>query len=432
MPVFLAYLLFPVGVVLFLCRGRRGSFAHRAGQLLALALALGSLWLSYYLFAAGERAGWSSDGAGALFVMIFIVLLVGLGLAFGWMLVWSFSREDPEEEDRLARVRTAVALLVVLGIAVPLARAGWGSFAGRHSHDSDVVSLYLTADGRELRSVDSVGLVKLWDAADGGHRATRVGGGLAEPPLYGPAGGMLLPAHDFARRYYVLHPGSDLDALGQGREIHAEQAALTAEGEIVKATRGTIEWAPLADPRPLQPRRFFWQRAIRAIAPGPRGELSFVDQDGRLVRVSGVPPAVTRALDLPPREYTRLAFSPSGRALVAVERAGRALAVLESGEVRELPESLSLELFAFDGPDSLVCGRDTLTQVSLAELRARPLTGPLPRAIALAASPEGRVFFASGPDVYVLKPRWWKGDALARVVRLTDYRLRAASTARRR
>jgi hypothetical protein len=106
--------------VLFLCRDAAG-FAHRVGQLLALAAALGSLWLGYYLFAAGERARWSSDGAGILFVMIFMVLLAGLGVVFAGMLFWSFSRDDGEEPDRLAGARTALALLVLLAIAVPLA-----------------------------------------------------------------------------------------------------------------------------------------------------------------------------------------------------------------------------------------------------------------------------------------------------------------------
>jgi hypothetical protein len=63
------------------------------------------------LFAAGERARWSSDGAGILFVMIFMVLLAGVGVVFAWMLFWSFSREGAEEDDRLAGVRTALALL---------------------------------------------------------------------------------------------------------------------------------------------------------------------------------------------------------------------------------------------------------------------------------------------------------------------------------
>lgn len=432
MPVFLAYLVFPFGLVLFLCRARPGSFAHRVGQLLALALGLGCLWLSYYLFAGGQRAGWSSDGAGILFVMIFMVLLAGLGIALLWLLLWSFTRDEADGDDRLAGVRTAMALLVLLAIAVPLARAGWASFAGRHSHDASVVSLYLTADQSELRSVDRAGILKTWDAASGRHRGTRVGGGLTEPPFYGPSGGMLLPAWQFARRYYFLHPGTDLDALGPGIEVHAVLAALAPGGELVTASRTSLEWAPVADQRAAGRRRFFWERAIRDLAVSPRGEAVFVDEDGRLVSVAGTPPAVTRALDLPPRDYERLAFSPSGSILLAVDRAGAAVAVLANGEVRELPDGVRLELFAFDGPDSLVCGREGLTRVSFAELRARPITGPLPRATALVASHAGKVFFASGPDVYTLKPRWWKKNSFDRVVRLTDYRLTAAGTARRR
>jgi hypothetical protein len=325
-----------------------------------------------------------------------------------------------------------MALLVLLGIAVPLARFGWASFAGRHSHDAVVVSLYLTADQSELRSVDKAGILKTWDAASGRHRATRVGGGLSDPPLYGPSGGMLLPAWQFARRYYFLYPGRDLDALGHGIEVHKPLAALAPGGELVTASGTFLEWAPVADPRAPGRRHFVWRRAIRDLAVSPRGETVFVDEDGRLVSVAGTPPAVTRALELPPRDYRRLAFSPSGSVLLAVGREGAAVAVLADGDVRELPKGVSLELFAFDGADSLVCGRDALTRVSFEELRARPLTGPLPRATALAASHAGQVFFASGPDVYTLKPRWWKKDSLDRVVRLTDYRLRAASTARRR
>lgn len=395
-------------------------------------MGLGCLWLSYYLFEGGERAHWSSDGAGILFVMIFMVLLAGLGIALLWLLLWSFTRDDAEGEDRLAGVRTAMALVVLLATLVPLARGGWSSFAGRHSHDADVVSLYLTADQSELRSVDKAGLLKTWDATSGRHRATRVGGGLSDPPLYGPSGGMLITSWHFARRYYFFHPGSNLDALERGTEIHSELAALTPGGELLTASGGTLEWAPVADLRAFTRRRFSWRRAIRDLAVSPRGEAVFVDEDGRLVSVAGTPPAVTRALDLPPRDYRRLAFSPSGSVLLAMGREGAAVAVLANGEVRELPDGVSLELFAFDGPDSLVCGREALTRVSFDELRARPLTAPFRRATALVASHAGHVFFASGPDVYTLKPRWWKKDSFDRVVRLTDYRLSPASTARRR
>jgi hypothetical protein len=432
MPVLLAYLILPFGLVLFLCRGRPGSFAHRVGQLLALALGLGCLWLSYYLFAAGERAHWSSDGAGMLFVVIFMVLLAGLGIALLWLLLWSFTRDDAGGEDRLAGVRTAMALLVLIGIAVPLARGGWASFAGRHSHDAVVVSLYLTADQSELRSVDKVGILKTWDAASGRHRATRVGGGLSAPPLYGPSGGMLIPAWHFARRFYFLHPGSDLDALGHGIEVHEPLAALSPGGELVTASGSLLEWAPVAEPRAPGRRHFVWRRAIRDLAVSLRGETVLLDEDGRLVRVAGTPPAVTRALELPPRDYRKIAFSPSGSVLLAIGREGAAVAVLANGEVRELPDGVSLELFAFDGPDSLVCGREALTRVSFDELRARPITGPFPRATALVASRQGQVFLASGQNVFMLKPRWWSKDSFDRVVRLTDYRLTAVSTARRR
>ena len=149
---------------------------------------------------------------------------------------------------------------------------------------------------------------------------------------------MLLTGWQFARRYFFFHGGTDLDALERGTEIHRPLAALTPNGELVAAERGMLEWTPVADLRSRTRRHFIWRRAIRDLAVGPQGEAVFVDEDGRLVSVAGDPPAVTRTLELPPREYQRLAFSPSGGTLVAVDGAGVALVVLANGEVRELPE----------------------------------------------------------------------------------------------
>jgi len=114
-----------LGAGWLLCNGRRGTFALRVGQLLALACLAAGLWGSFSLFEAGEGAHWSSDGAGILFVMIAMVVSAGLAVVFALMLIFSFTRTEDDEPDRLAAVRAIVTALVVMSAAAMAARLVW-------------------------------------------------------------------------------------------------------------------------------------------------------------------------------------------------------------------------------------------------------------------------------------------------------------------
>ena len=119
-----SFLAFPF-VARFLCGGRKGTFAYRVGLLSILALALGCAAGFLYLFDAGRRAGWTSDGPGMLIVVLVMLGLAALSLVFGAMFIHALSREDAEAEDRLAPVRVALAWLVVVSVVASLAALGW-------------------------------------------------------------------------------------------------------------------------------------------------------------------------------------------------------------------------------------------------------------------------------------------------------------------
>ena len=112
-------------VARFLCGGRKGTFAHRVGQLSILALGFGSLAVSVYLVEIGDKAGWRSEGAGILFVMLAVPVFAFLALVFGAMFVGTLTREDSDEEDRFAPLRAGLAGLIALFVVVTAVRLWW-------------------------------------------------------------------------------------------------------------------------------------------------------------------------------------------------------------------------------------------------------------------------------------------------------------------
>ena len=95
----IAYLAFPV-VARFLCGGRKGTFAYRVGQLSILALGLGSLGLAAYLFQAGDKARWQSDGPGILGLILAMLAFAAFALVFGAMFIGTLTRDDSDEEGQ--------------------------------------------------------------------------------------------------------------------------------------------------------------------------------------------------------------------------------------------------------------------------------------------------------------------------------------------
>lgn len=120
----IAYLALPV-VARFLCGGRKGTFAYVVGQLSIAALGLGSLALAAYLFQLGDKARWQSDGPGILGLILVMLACAAAALVFGAMLVGSFTRDDSDEEDKFARLRAALAGLIVVSVVLGAARLWW-------------------------------------------------------------------------------------------------------------------------------------------------------------------------------------------------------------------------------------------------------------------------------------------------------------------
>lgn len=90
----LSALLTPVGAIMV----RYTGTALWVGRALLFSSALTFSAGTIYLFNAGNKAGWKSDGPGALGVML-AVLVLGFGALFSWgLLFMSFGSRLPGEE----------------------------------------------------------------------------------------------------------------------------------------------------------------------------------------------------------------------------------------------------------------------------------------------------------------------------------------------
>jgi hypothetical protein len=410
-----ALAFFPV-VVWFMCSGRRGSFAHRVGQALNLVFLLAAAGLSLFLFGAGQKAHWRSEGAGILFVGLMAIVLAGLALVLLVQLVHYFP-SDGGTEDSVEPLRVVVAIGAVVAAGALFTWAGRRTLARWHSHDAPIINIYMSADETEVVSVDNARVTKRWNAANGHHLESRPGG-LDVVPTFGPAGEILLASG----QHYIVTPGAGDLERGQ-REFYADGAALTADSRLVVARWPGLFWAPLSDPRD-HVQEFRWSRPVRKVAASVTGEVGFLDDRDTAVVLAGTPPQVRSEASLPDARYLRLTFTPSGRILLAVSVDGAGVLVLPGGEVREVPSRVDLRKFVFDGPESLVVVRpDGLTEIALPGFEERDLCGPVPRDVLLAASPRhGQVFYAADQDVYRLHWPWWSRHSLARLTRLREWR----------
>jgi len=91
----LSALLTPVGAIMVRYAGK----ALWVGRAILVSSALAFSAGTIYLFSAGDKAGWKSDGPGALGVML-AVLVLGSGALFSWgALFMSFGSRLPSEEE---------------------------------------------------------------------------------------------------------------------------------------------------------------------------------------------------------------------------------------------------------------------------------------------------------------------------------------------
>lgn len=133
----------------------------------ALLVAVTSTAATILLFWLGQRNHWTSDGPGALFVMIAVVVCAIAALV-AWMAVLGVAATAAVPAGEVPRApRAARRLFLVLGLALlGIAAAGNGIEAflgrGRAAHSAPVVAVSFAGRAR-LVSLDATGMLVDWD-----------------------------------------------------------------------------------------------------------------------------------------------------------------------------------------------------------------------------------------------------------------------------
>jgi len=168
-PISLTVLLVIAAVVLlaFGVGSTGGAIRFLSGGA-ALLVAIAASAATIYLFWLGQKAHWTSDGPGALFVMIAIV--VGAIVAVvSWMFVFGAAANAIAPVDALPDApRDVKRMLRLLGfalLATALVGLGVTAFRGRAraAHASPVVAVSFATGGPRLVTVDTTGTLVDWD-----------------------------------------------------------------------------------------------------------------------------------------------------------------------------------------------------------------------------------------------------------------------------
>jgi hypothetical protein len=286
-------------------------------------------------------------------------------------------------------------------VVIPLVAAAVGWVARQPTHEQPIRCLFLSAEGSEVLSLDAGGTVKRWDAGNGRYRGSLRNRALsgASRIVLGPDGWLL--AFD--------PPGAALYAgLEERRPVirlpHVQQAVFTPEDELVAATPRGLVWRDLSDPE-NETRVFPWPWSVLGVAVTPAGETWFLDQAGHLARLAPSLAAVRERIDVGPR-YRSVVSTPSGQRLLLVGLAGDAATVGPGDSAPRPLREVGLARFAFAGADTIVFDRRGLKTASLGDGEVRDLMSLPPRTEvdSVAASAEhGRVFYAQGPHLYLVR-----------------------------
>src|SRR5436309_618837 len=134
----------------------------------ALLVAIVATAATIYLFWIGQKAHWTSDGPGALFVMIAVVVC-GIVALVGWIFVFGVATtlavpgdalpDTPRDTKRVLRL-TGFALLSIAAVG-----QGLTAFARRPraAHSSPVAAVSFDTGSSRLVTVDASGTFVDWD-----------------------------------------------------------------------------------------------------------------------------------------------------------------------------------------------------------------------------------------------------------------------------
>lgn len=169
MPISLTILLVLAGVVLlaFGIASTGGALRFLSGGA-ALLVAIVATAATIYLFWIGQKAHWTSDGPGALFVMIAVVVC-GIASAVSWMFVFGIAGAVLAPVDALpaapSRFKRVLRLLgaTLLGIAAVGEGITVYTGRGRAAHSAPVVAVSFDINRPSLMTLDAMGTLVDWD-----------------------------------------------------------------------------------------------------------------------------------------------------------------------------------------------------------------------------------------------------------------------------
>lgn len=169
MPISLTILLVLAGVALLAFGfGSIGGALRFLSGGAALVVAILATAATVYLFWIGQKAHWTSDGPGMLFVMIAIVVCA-IAAVLGWMFVFGIAATvfAPVESlpDAPAGVKRVLRLLGFAALAIAAAGQGITAYTGRGraAHSAPVVAVSFAGGRERLVTVDAAGTLVDWD-----------------------------------------------------------------------------------------------------------------------------------------------------------------------------------------------------------------------------------------------------------------------------
>jgi hypothetical protein len=168
-PISLTFLLIVTGIVLlaFGIGSTAGAIRFLSGGA-SLIVAIASTAATIFLFWLGQKAHWTSDGPGALFIMIALVVCAIVAVT-AWMFAFGTATAVTTPVDNLPDApRDVKRTLRLLGVALLGAAALGNAVAAylnrpRAAHAAAVAGVSFAASAPRLVTVDAAGTLVAWD-----------------------------------------------------------------------------------------------------------------------------------------------------------------------------------------------------------------------------------------------------------------------------
>jgi hypothetical protein len=306
-PIELTVLLVVAAVLLLVVGfGSTGGVLRFVTGGSAVLIAVAATAAAIYLFWIGQKANWTSDGPGMLFVMIAIVVCAMVAV-FGWLLVFGIASTLAAPGGMVpgtpTRFKHALRLLGFALLAVVAVDEGIKAFTGRGraAHSSPVIAVSFAGSRARLVTVDVAGTLVDWDLES--KRAAR------RETIPELAGATAVFVDATADRGFAVANGSALtfEPFRAGPVRTIPDARHIARGSsVVVAKERALAFLPYSDWPQYAYREMPWPQPITAIAANP-------------AFIAVADPVSVSLLDGRPRSERTLASVPAPRGIISLE-----------------------------------------------------------------------------------------------------------------